>query len=246
MLLLGILLTGGCAQRAQTTTVGDLSVHTLRRAFANTHVVDVGGQVLLVDPGSEEGAADMAESLRDAGFDPTTFAAVLLTHGHADHAGAAAYFRETYGTPIVGGRGDEPMFASGANDELCPTNARAENMVDDHQGATYTPFLPDLLVDGRTTLEAFGLPAVTVEPLPGHTAGSLVATVGGVVFVGDTIRGSIAGKHARTHFYICDEDDNHADVVGLLQDVPDGRMFFTGHFGPVDRDAVQQWTDEAP
>ena len=78
----------------------------------------------------------------------------------------------------------------------------------------------------------------------GHTEGSLMYVVGGVAFVGDLFRGSITGHKAVRHFYMCDLDDNAADVRTLLQtDAPDAEVFFPGHFGPLTRESVQTMVD---
>ena len=61
-----------------------------------------------------------------------------------------------------------------------------------------------------------------------------------VVLVGDLFRGSIVGRSAATHFYICDLEGNRDDVRHVLDEVaPEGQLFFTGHFGPVKRAAVE-------
>ena len=49
-------------------------------------------------------------------------------------------------------------------------------------------------------------------------------------------RGAIVGRSAETHFYMCDLEDNRADVRALLDAAPEVEVFFTGHFGPVTRE----------
>jgi hypothetical protein len=59
--------------------------------------------------------------------------------------------------------------------------------------------------------------------------------------VGDLLRGAIVGSSAERHFYMCDLADNDRDIRHLLTDLaPKAKWFFAGHFGPVDRQAVQE------
>jgi hypothetical protein len=63
--------------------------------------------------------------------------------------------------------------------------------------------------------------------------------------VGDLFRGSITGRAAVTHFYMCDLDDNTDDIAALLEDIaPEATRFFAGHFGPLDRSAVTTLLEE--
>jgi hypothetical protein len=59
------------------------------------------------------------------------------------------------------------------------------------------------------------------------------------VFVGDLFRGAIVDSSAERHFHMCDEIDNDQDIRSLLGLAPAVKTFFVGHFGPVDRLAVE-------
>ncbi|MFK7926632.1 MAG: MBL fold metallo-hydrolase [Myxococcota bacterium] len=235
------LLWAGCASKTHMTQVGDVRVTTLRRDFANTHVVQTPDGDVLVDPGSEEHAAEMDAELKRLGVDPTSFVAIISTHGHSDHAGAASWFHKQYGTPIVAGAGDAPLWSAGRNDRLCPTNRRAARIAREHQDKTYSPFEPQVQIDRPQSASELGLP-VGAEQVPGHTPGSLVVHTGNAVFLGDLVRGSIVGRKARTHFFMCDLDDNISDVRALLDRYPGpDTVFFVGHFGPVEAEQVRAW-----
>ena len=144
-----------------------------------------------------------------------------------------------FGTRIVAGRGDADLLRTGRNDPLCPTDDRARNRLENDQAASYTPFEADVFVEQKMSLpEVAGIPG-HIAVLPEHTEGSLVVVVGTMALVGDLFRGSIIGSSAKTHFYMCDLDDNRDDIRTVLDQIaPDAKLFFTGHFGPVERRKV--------
>ena len=55
----------------------------------------------LVDAGYRGDLPLVLGSIRAAGLDPSGVVAVLVTHAHVDHTGAAAYFSREYGTPVL-------------------------------------------------------------------------------------------------------------------------------------------------
>lgn len=245
---LSLSIACACALAACSTshavhdTPSGLRVHTFNRDYANAHVIVGPSGAFMVDAGLEANAPALADDLRAEGIDPSALRAVVLTHGHADHAGGAGYFARAFKTPIVAGEGDAPLLASGHNDRLCPTSDRARDRLHEDQTATYTPTQADVQVPPQGALslqDLTGIPA-TVRAVPGHTPGSLVVIVEDMVFVGDLFRGAIVGSSAEVHFYMCDLDANRADIQALLSaEAPRLQTFYTGHFGPVERDAVQ-------
>jgi glyoxylase-like metal-dependent hydrolase (beta-lactamase superfamily II) len=56
---------------------------------------------LLIDGGYPADRDLVLESITGLGLDPANAKAMLITHGHVDHTGSAAYFSRTYGTPVL-------------------------------------------------------------------------------------------------------------------------------------------------
>ncbi len=195
-----LLLAVGCGTGHAVTRVGPLAVHTFTRDQARAYVLAQGRSLVMVDSGYERNAAALDAAMRDEHLDPADLRAVVITHGHADHAGGARYFQQRYGARVIAGRGDLPMLSTGRNEPICPTGLLARIRRSADEGAIYTPTNVDIPVDAR------------VVALAGHTPGSLVVVAGDAVFVGDLFRGSIVGSGAATHLYMSDLADNRADV----------------------------------
>ncbi|MFO0708537.1 MAG: MBL fold metallo-hydrolase [Sandaracinus sp.] len=227
-------LTSACATTHGVRRLADgTEVHTFRREWTNAHLVVHGDSAFLVDAGFEREAPGLAEAIAAEGLDPARIRAIVLTHGHADHAGGAGWFQRRYGTPVIVGRGDEGMTASGRNEPLCPTDDTARDRLASDQGATYAPLAPTTIVEDALSLAALtGIDAEVVR-LPGHTEGSLVVVVSNAALVGDLFRGNVFDAGTSVHFYMCDLEDNRRDVAHLLGELaPAAVTFFPGHFGP--------------
>jgi hydroxyacylglutathione hydrolase len=238
--LLALTFLIGCAAPSRFARSG-FEVHTFTHDASNAHLVVKDGAAFLFDSGYEKNAAQLAADVRAAGVDPSKLKAVIVSHGHADHAGAGLYFHQQFGVPVIVGEGDQGMYTSGKNEPLCPTGLIGNLRHRGDESATYSGSSPDVIVaDSLDLKELTGIEA-KVTRMPGHTGGSLVVTVGDVALVGDLFRGSIVGSGAATHFYMCDLQLNQRNVEVLLKELaPAAQLFFVGHFGPVTREAVSE------
>ena len=226
---LALFFIAGCAATAPVTH--GVEVRTFSFAFANAHLVLQGENGFLVDSGYQRNAARLDAAMRESGFDPAKLRAVVVTHGHADHAGAAHLFHAKYGVPVVVGLGDEGMYRSGHNEPLCPTDA-----IGVLRRQYYSGSRADIVVVGTLDLKDLTGVDAQVTRIGGHTAGSLVVTAGDVALVGDLFRGSAVGSGAEQHFFQCDPEAVKQSTQRVVREVaPSAQWFFPGHFGPVPR-----------
>jgi glyoxylase-like metal-dependent hydrolase (beta-lactamase superfamily II) len=171
------------------------------------------GEGVVVDPGGE------VPRLRDALAKLKVRAtAVLLTHGHADHAAGAAELATSLGVPVIGPQRDDAFLL-----DALPQQAARFGM----EGRGVTP--DRWLKEGDTV--AIGGAIFDVRHCPGHTPGHVVFVneAARVVIGGDVLfRGSIG----RTDFPY----GNHAALLAAIRDklltLPDHMMVLCGH-GPV-------------
>jgi hydroxyacylglutathione hydrolase len=162
------------AERLQIRTIESMP-------FAeNTYVVHLPARqdALVIDPGLEPEL--ILDYLREEGLTP---AAVLNTHGHADHIGGNAALKAAFPqAPLVIGTGDAPLLTDSDANLSAPF------------GMPVTSPPADRLVNEGEVIEAAGV-RLEVLDIPGHSPGHVVFVYRDdppVVFGGDVLfRGSI-------------------------------------------------------
>jgi glyoxylase-like metal-dependent hydrolase (beta-lactamase superfamily II) len=167
---------------------------------------------VVVDPGGD--ADRIQAAIRQTGV---TVQRILLTHGHLDHAGAAAELAAALGVPIEGPhRADEFLLAG-----LPEQGAR--------YGMECQAVTPDRWLEEGETVEIAG-EEFAVLHCPGHTPGHVVfvSTALGVALVGDVL---FQGSVGRTDFPYGD----HATLIAAIREklfpLGDDIQFLCGH-GP--------------
>lgn len=211
---------------------------TLR--VANVHLLD-GRRPVLVDAGPPGGVQRLLGHLRTRGLDPSDLGAVLLTHGHADHAGGASALVER-GAPVLLGAGDLPFAATGRNPELVPTGLSAR-ILRPVLPSAYPPFTPTGLVETSIDLGPFGLDG-EMRVVGGHSPGSCVILADDLLVAGDLVRGGhlggmLLGGRALVHYYAEDPAADLRTVAGLI-DAHRPRRILVGHGGPLDADTARR------
>jgi glyoxylase-like metal-dependent hydrolase (beta-lactamase superfamily II) len=85
---------------ARTTEPAD-GIFLVEGPASNWIIVRDATGYLLIDGGYPADTPLVLASLQHLGLDPADAAAMLITHGHVDHTGSAAYFAKTFNTPIL-------------------------------------------------------------------------------------------------------------------------------------------------
>lgn len=171
--------------------------------------------VVVVDPGFEPDL--ILEYLQDEGL---TVAAILNTHGHADHIAGNAAMKEAFpDAPLVIGIGDAPMLTDADLNLSAPFGL-----------AVVSPPADRTLVEGER-IDYAGLDLDVLE-IPGHSPGHIVFILKGDkthIIGGDVLfRGSVG----RTDFPGGSFELLRSGIHAKLWPLPDDAVIYPGH-GPV-------------
>jgi glyoxylase-like metal-dependent hydrolase (beta-lactamase superfamily II) len=159
----------------------------------NAFIVDGDEGVVLIDTGLPKRHGAILDGVKAIGRKPEDIAAIVITHGHADHAGGAAVLKRESGAALIASevdapvvRGDAPAGPPPMMDfpvlrHLVGLVPAAEGVAVDHA-----------VVEGPIPVVS----DLTAVPTPGHTPGHislLLQRNGGVLFAGDSAMATRSG-----------------------------------------------------
>jgi glyoxylase-like metal-dependent hydrolase (beta-lactamase superfamily II) len=156
---------------------------------SQVYLVDTGDGLACIDAGAGRSLDRILAEVRSDGLASAHIRWVLLTHGHADHAGGAAAWRRALPGIQIGASGQVAgWLAAGDEEALSVDRARAAGIYP----ADYRlePCEIDFHLEGVGELE-LGAIRFQVVPTPGHAEGhvAFVADIDGAVtaFSGDAL-----------------------------------------------------------
>lgn len=165
-------------------------------------------QAAVVDPGDE--AERILERLTKLGLKA---AAIILTHGHADHIGAVGDIKKATGAPVMIHTQDAEMLTNPAR------NLSA------WLGEQLAFKAADRLLEAGDTIEA-GTITLEVIHTPGHTPGGICLRAGKDLFTGDTL---FAQSIGRSDF----PGGSHTTLINSIKSkllvLPEDTKIYPGH-----------------
>jgi hydroxyacylglutathione hydrolase len=184
------------------------------RLQANCYVVSApNGDAVVVDPGDQFDLIEATIAVRAIGI-----RAVLCTHAHFDHLGAAVAVCERYEVP----------FHLHDDDAALLRRASFTRRITGHGDSFPIPPIDVSLADGMTLL--FGELEVKVVHTPGHSPGAVCFEVDGVLFTGDMIGSEGLG---RTDLPGGSTEAMWASFLRLTRDYAPSTALYPGHGLPV-------------
>lgn len=167
------------------------------------------GELLVVDPGDQ--AQLIEKQIEKTGAKPV---AILLTHGHFDHAGAAEELADKYQISIYAHEAEKETLED-PRLNLC-------GMIGEHK-----VYRADVFVKDEEVLNLAGF-SIRVFFTPGHTIGGCCYYIADekILFSGDTLFQESVG---RTDFPRGSASDLIRAIREKLMPLPDDVTVYTGH-----------------
>lgn len=196
----------------------------------NSYLVENEGKFFLIDTGMKNARKQLLVDLENAGCKPGNLELIILTHGHVDHVGNAAYLREHFGSKIAMHREDTRMIETGDMfvDSKKTILVKIVDVIMRIIGlSNYERFTPDIRLDNGQDLSEYGFPAKVLH-IPGHSNGSIcLHTIENDLFSGD-IYGNEGTPEPTTIIQNQSEFDTSIETIKQLE----LRMVYPGHGKP--------------
>ncbi len=208
-----------------------MSITYISMGPVNCYLVHTKTGPILVDSGTPGTGPELAGALQAVGTDLSEIRLLLLTHGHYDHAGNAAWLQREHGIPVAIHEQEVDFVRTASMKVPQGTSLLARTI-----GCIFTltrikssweGFEPEIVLNSHTDLRAYGLDAGLIE-FPGHTFGSI-----GLLFPnGDLISGDLVSNMRKPGLGMFgrDKEQMKRDIKGLKS--LGVRVVYPGHGRP--------------
>jgi len=214
-------------------------IHCLDTGIANVYLLK-GKKSFLIDTSSHGHEKEIEAWLQKQGTPLKSLEAIILTHGHGDHAGGAMELGKKQGVPVWVGAQDHGMLKQGKSRPLLATSFIA-GLLGIFVDSPYPAYTADREISSAVDLAPYGINGQII-PLPGHTQGSLALILNDShsAIVGDLIRGGVfQTEEPRLHFFHEARPQTQWQLWQLLKHQKI-QTFYPGHFGPLNREAIEK------
>lgn len=212
----------------------------IRLSMVNCYLIKNDDDYLMVDTGFSLQRRTVNKALFRAGCQRGNLKLVVITHGDSDHAGNAAYIRQSYGTRIAIYREEAGSVEKGdmrlnrkSLQENPPLLMKVVFSLPVTRLGKSNRFKPDIYLEDGQDLTEYGCEARILH-IPGHSAGSIgVLTADGALFCGDLITGG--SKPSRNS--LVDSPEEMTTSIERLRGLG-VRMVYPGHGKPFPMEAL--------
>lgn len=199
-----------------------------------------GTKNILIDCGIPGSEVTILKAMAEHGVESGALSLILITHGHSDHMGAVSALRGITGAQTAIHQADAAVIRTGKNPSL-HAQSRLGSLfaaVIGEEIKGFSPYEPELLIDGEMSLDGFGIPG-KVLMTPGHTEGSVsVLLNSGEMFIGDALMGGMLTRGKPRFPVYADNVDKANDSIRRIVSL-NPKILCTGHGGPFTVDEVK-------
>ncbi len=144
-----------------------IDILTINCGLVNCYLLKNSSDTILVDTGVKGAEQKIITAMSQYGVASDALGMIIITHGHADHAGGCAYLRGYYKVKV----GINPKDST-VSKKLKGDTVMGKVMAFFTNFAKPVTVAPDIALTDGMTLDEYGIPAKIIE-LPGHTDGSV-------------------------------------------------------------------------
>lgn len=218
-----------------------VSIYSKRLGINFCYLIKADGWIMF-DTGPKFSVSEITKWFTSIPMNPEDLQLIILSHGHFDHAGAAAGIKKLTGAKIAVHKADQEMFESGK--VFLPTAVTSwgrvtRKMMEPAMGIFDFDGSPvDVIIsEAGLSLEEFGIPGRIIHT-PGHTPGSLSVLLDtGEAFVGCLTHNAPPFRLNPNHPIFAEDLNELWESWELLID-QGAKIIYPGHGSPFPVDKI--------